>query len=429
MTRRWSHRSLRAATFAGCGLFVLVAWLAEPPIVASPRPSTLHARYVSWAPVSEVIYPKQTLPLKFSHRKHLARAPLACTYCHDRAADSTSAIDNLMPMEADCATCHPIERSRHDKQVPAGTGPAACTACHTQFDRATGQVARIKLPIPNIKFNHKAHVDRNISCETCHGDMKNVDLATRKHLPKMALCLTCHDGKRAASACTTCHLAAPGGFVQTSFNEGKLRPSGVLRGAAHNATFAVAHRTAAQNDSKFCGNCHRKSECVSCHNGVRKPVRIHANDYLSIHVIEARRDNPKCSSCHRLQTFCVGCHSRAGVTADGRGSDYVRRPSADGRALYHPPGWVTFNNGSLSNTRGMMHHSFEAQRNIRQCAACHREDFCLRCHSAENGSFRRSPHPRNWRNSRRCEALAARAGRMCLRCHTNAREARCDYMP
>jgi len=77
--------------------------------------------------------------------------------------------------------------------------------------------------------------------------------------------------------------------------------------------------------------------------------------------------------------------------------------------------------------RSANHHSFEAQRNIKQCASCHREQFCTTCHSAEpTNAFRINPHPADWRGSRRCRALARRAGRMCLRCHVDPDEVRCD---
>jgi len=438
MTVRVSHSSIRVATALACVAFLAVALMAKPPSVASPSaPTTLHERYSASARVSSIIFPKQDIPLKFSHAKHLARNPLACTYCHDRAADSTSALDNLLPTETDCATCHAIDRSKHDKQVAAGRGPARCDTCHTAVDPVTGSVPRVKIPIPNIKFNHKAHVSRNISCETCHGDMKNVGLATRRQLPTMSLCLSCHNNKRstakkskAPARCTTCHLATTGGFMQTKFSQGKLQPSGVLRGAAHDATFGVSHRAAAQNSGKFCESCHRKSFCVDCHNGQRKRMKIHGNDYLALHVVDAKRNNPNCSSCHRVQTFCVGCHSRSGVAADGRGSDFLGPSSGVLDRRYHPAGWIRADSrGILKGQRGLMHHSFQAQRNIKQCAACHREEFCTKCHSAQAGNIIKvNPHPRNWRNSRRCRSLLARAGRMCLRCHTNVREARCDYM-
>ena len=106
----------------------------------------------------------------------------------------------------------------------------------------------MRLPSPNLKFNHKVHVDRNITCGRCHGRLaaENVTLATRDQLPKMGLCLQCH-GKHAPGACSTCHLTGRGGFLKTNFDSGQLVPSGILRGDDHDAQFRTSHRLVAQN--------------------------------------------------------------------------------------------------------------------------------------------------------------------------------------
>ena len=121
------------------------------------------------------------------------------------------------------------------------------------------------------------------------------------------------------------------------------------------------------------------------------------------------------------------------MVPDGKGGDYGSRDGSNGEftGRFHPEGWITYDAaGPVTSEDGPArdrdHHSFEAQRNIKQCAACHREDFCLRCHSTQAGSYGISPHPNGWAGSRRCRSLAARAGRMCLRCHLTAAEVDCD---
>ncbi|RMH38893.1 MAG: cytochrome C [Deltaproteobacteria bacterium] len=381
-------------------------------------------------PVSEVVFPPQSLPLRFSHARHLRLGSVDCDFCHEDAAESTSSLDNLMPGEDVCAMCHAIDRDQPTKPVAAGKPPAACAACHPGF-AAGGAVARVVVPAPNLKFNHRAHVGRKISCQTCHGDLlaDGVDLATRDQLPRMRLCLQCHDGRTATDACTTCHLAEGDGRIQTAFAEGLLQPSGVLRGDAHDLSFRTRHAAVAKQDAAYCDNCHHKAFCIDCHQGTAKPMDFHGNDYVSIHAIDARRNNPDCSACHRLQTFCVGCHGRTGVgwsydpvEGGGRkGSEFAGAfLTGDGSRRFHPDGWATF------GARGPNHHAVQAQRNIRQCASCHREPFCTTCHSAEPGNpYRVNPHPAGWATSRRCRALAARAGRMCLRCHVDAVDFTC----
>jgi hypothetical protein len=411
------------------GVALLVA-LVGLGLAGSARRAPAKADFAD-TPVSLVIFPAQTLPLLFSHAQHLRAAKLPCTYCHDGADESKSSLDHNIPREAVCAECHAIDRRRPAKVVAARQPRADCVACHPGFT-GSGPVARVVVPAPNLKFDHRAHAERKIRCQVCHGDLlaENVGLATRAQLPKMLLCLSCHDGRTAPGACTTCHLVDPGGVMKTRYDEGVLSPSGVLRGDAHDLAFTRDHGPVAANDERYCASCHRQEFCVDCHAGVTKPMEFHGGDYVTLHAIEARRNRPDCSACHRLQTFCVGCHSRAGVAFDGKGSEFLGPSSGDLSRRFHPDGWVEFRDGGIVRgvaSRSPEHHSLAAQRNLRQCAACHREQFCVTCHTSEAGSpYRINPHPTSWRGSRRCEALRQRAGRMCLRCHLDASQISCE---
>ena len=370
--------------------------------------------------VSTIVYPPQELPLRFSHSLHLGQLQADCEDCHSKIASSASSLDNNLPREESCRSCHEIDRKDYAKNNGPGRAPGNCAACHLRFDEQVGRVERVRLPIPNLKFSHQAHLQRKAQCQDCHGDLvrENVGLATRAQLPTMQDCVSCHDGKKASDACISCHISQAGAIVKTEFaGLGSLQPSGVLRGAAHDLNFRQSHKYAAQNDQDFCASFHKKKFCVDCHNGVTKPMDFHAGDYISMHSIDARRNSSDCSSCHRIQTFCQGCHSRMGVAADRKLLDGMPLPGS-----YHPPGWV----GSGLAGRSPNDHSFEAQRNIKQCASCHRESFCTKCHSNQASSLRINPHPRDWRGSRRCEALRKRNYRMCLRCHVEAQGVDCQ---
>ncbi len=431
--RHNAMRALATFTMACLGSFaVAYSALAQTAPVPVPSPQigpglTLRAASPQAAPPiarSSIVYPRQELPLRFSHVEHLER-DVACQRCHEKIESSASGLDNNLPRESSCSTCHIIERgigsgkAASTREVQAQGEATPCKTCHLDVGPG-GAIARTRMPVPNLKFSHKAHLARGSSCEACHGQFVTggVGLATRDQLPTMQTCLGCHDGKQAPESCRTCHLSQVGGLLKTEFpGLGQLAPSGQLRGAAHDMGFVQSHKYAAQNDQGFCASCHQKEYCVDCHSGIQKPMEFHAGDYVNMHAIEARRNSPDCSSCHRLQTFCQGCHSRLGVANDGKGSDEFG-PGA----LYHPPGWSE--PGLVE--RGPNHHSFEAQRNIKQCASCHRESFCTRCHSNQANSLRVNPHPRDWVGSRRCEALVKRTPRMCLRCHVEAIEPSCD---
>jgi len=413
--------------------------------------------YASRGERSRVIYPDQTLPLRFSHRTHLSR-DISCDSCHQAALTSTSARDRLLPTEEDCAVCHPIDRADPFKKATAA--PAACATCHLGVPSEPGAnvpaagkdfealVTRIVIPDPNLKFNHKQHLDKQIPCATCHGDLSKVDLATRAQLPTMAQCLSCHDNRMQGSSkappppappvasapvevksgllsgrvsrgpsprCATCHLQQSDGLLATRFPSGMLAPSGTLRGDIHGMDWKSNHRQPALNDPEYCATCHAQPWCQSCHNGVVRPLDLHGGDYVSRHSIEARRNQPDCSSCHRRQTFCLGCHERLGVVAHSTlpTSPPVSAFFPGSSRRFHPDGWA-------SPTAGASHHAWEAQRNLRTCASCHREETCIDCHSSlPGGRFAqgKSPHGLDWITSGRCQSLQSRNARVCLKCH------------
>jgi cytochrome c7-like protein len=412
-----SHRVAPGARLGGviatmwCAVscLAITAAVAMGSAAAAPgRTTTDDVTVDEWSPV---VYPAQRMPLTFSHAKHLARGT-ACTACHPRAPTSRSAVDNLIPTETECRACHPIDRSQPERVV-ANAPPAQCRACHPGW-RADVPVARVYLAPPPLKFDHAAHgVQR---CESCHTDMARVDLATTRQLPTMASCLACHKDGAQTRHCADCHMARLGGLIQTSFPHGTLVPHATGLGDAHRSGFAKDHRQEAMQNDATCGACHDRSECVACHQGTVKPTDFHPGNYVLAHVVDARRGKPDCSACHRLQSFCVGCHEREGLGRRGL-TDF---DPTDPDRRFHPPGWA-------SRSFGPNRHAAEAKRNIGACASCHREDECLDCHSAQPGSLKASPHPPGWRGSARCRALDRSNRRMCLKCHTMPTELGCDW--
>jgi hypothetical protein len=398
---------------------------------------------------SPLIYPAEKVPIAFDHVQH-ARLGATCESCHQSAQTSTSAGDNLIPREAACRGCHKIDRDQPAKAVPHGQGAARCDACHVDGGKGwmpgsavATEPPRVALARPNLKFNHRLHATRGIACALCHAtaDMQQAPV-TRADLPMMATCLGCHDGKQATARCSACHLTEPDGRLKTKLvsaatmaagASGPLVPSGSLRGIdAHGPTFKRDHSQAGR-DEGYCLTCHRRQECIDCHGGVVRPPDIHPSDYVSLHAMDARRNTPDCSACHRAQSFCVGCHQRSGVAADPEGGLPGRRPNnpfgtGTGLKSFHPPGWARDPSGAVLSTPRSTSHSLAARRNLRTCVSCHREESCLTCHSTDptrGPSF--SPHGPGFAGTARCRFLAARNKRACLKCHApEAMEMTCD---
>lgn len=432
---------------AAAGTGAAAGWASAAPDggVAKGRPATpVQAPDAGVSPAlsgppSALIFPVQSIPLRFDHARHL-KLGARCETCHVAAPASLSVNDDLIPTEAACRTCHAIERTQPTKAVPPGAAPARCDACHVA-DNGQGwmprgatfsEPPRVRLSRPNLKFNHKLHVARGVGCEACHTNVATKGLATRDDLPRMALCLACHDGKQTTNRCSACHLTEPDGRLKTNLASaataalgatGKLVPSGVLRGFdAHGPTFGRDHAQAGK-DMGYCLTCHKQSQCIDCHGGTVRPFDIHPSDYVSLHGVDARRNTPDCSSCHRAQTFCLGCHQRLGVSADpegGQRGQQPRNPFGTGTGLkqFHPPGWVQGDGAGAGGASSG--HATQARRNIRSCVSCHRESSCLDCHSTDpTRGAAVSPHGPAFGASSRCRALAARNQRACLKCHAS----------
>ncbi len=133
--------------------------------------------------------PKQPVP--FSHKLHAGTLKMDCRYCHntvDRAAHAA------IPPTATCVNCHSA----------AGTDGSVATASvfakspkllPVRESQVTGK------PIPWVRvhnladfvyFNHSAHVNRGVSCVSCHGRVDKMDQVTQVQPLTMAWCLDCH---------------------------------------------------------------------------------------------------------------------------------------------------------------------------------------------------------------------------------------------
>ena len=372
---------------------------------------------------STVVVPGQLLTFRFNHKKHVQDAKLKCVYCHSLAPKSEFSNDDLIPKDhTKCTQCHAIDDKKPEGALAApGQAPkevaTRCDFCHlgVKVDAAgAASVTKLQVPNPILKMSHKAHLDKAMKCEQCHGEVGNLELATRDQMPRMKGCFSCHqsgdagglgNNAGAKSACTTCHLADKSQVqLQTLWSTGVMLPPKWLKNAKHGSDWIERHKKVAGNDRAFCANCHTESECTDCHDGKKKPLSIHPNDFLDMHPIAARFDQPKCTSCHSTTNFCLPCHTRVGAANSS--------PIGVQTSLrFHPPdGW--------SNPKGgkRPQHAFEAQKNINACVSCHVERDCVACHGAlSGGGAGANPHGLKFRD--KCGTMYQKNPRPCFVCH------------
>jgi len=374
---------------------------------------------------STVVFPPQHTTLRFNHKFHVSEPngpKMKCVACHKAAATSQSVKDNLIPPGDTCDACHMTDHSNPNKVTAGDDESGKCGFCHVGYKNGDGNlVARFETPRANMVFNHAKHVARNIGCPQCHGDVGQLELATRDQMPRMRGCLSCHQATNSASRGTaksdylTCHLATEttqtgsvggAGKMRTLFASGEMLPPRWLHDAGHGPDFIFRHKWVAGNDSEFCSNCHKEDFCTDCHDGRVRPLTVHPSDYISMHPIEARQQTTKCQSCHNEQSFCLSCHQRLGITMSGPID--VRET---GR--FHPPKDIW-----SDPPRKPGHHSFEAEKNLNQCVSCHTERDCVVCHGAAGigGGF--NPHRAGFMAG--CATQFRRNPRPCFVCHEPA---------
>jgi len=373
---------------------------------------------------SPAIFPPQKMTLRFNHRWHTTMG-VQCTTCHQNVPNSESVKFSLIPVPTTCDGCHGTDHS-NPNAVLAGTATRGqCAFCHLGYAPGDGNhVAPLEMPRPNLNFTHKKHLAQGFKCTQCHGEVGQLELATRDQLPRMAGCFNCHQapdsaGPHAAkSTCTICHLRetgegpihqtaetreASGGRMRTVFATGELKPPQWLHDSQHTPDWIQRHRQVAAADSQFCANCHTEDYCTNCHDGRVRPRSIHPSDYISMHPIEARMATQKCTSCHQEQSFCLTCHMRLGITMSG--------PTAARESTrFHPPK-ATWSDAPVTPA----HHGFEAERNLNACVACHTERDCVTCHGGAGIGAGFNPHRAGFMAT--CSTQFRRNPRPCMVCH------------
>ena len=134
---------------------------AEVPLAWMPPGSN-----VSPLPSEDEIFPPQTVPLRFNHKKHVKGLSLSCKVCHEGAYTSAGSLGPAPPAPHRDLRQLPRRRSRHPGHVRAGkSAMGQCAFCHVGAEAGeAGKVSPVIVPAPNLRFPHAKHLARNIQC-------------------------------------------------------------------------------------------------------------------------------------------------------------------------------------------------------------------------------------------------------------------------
>lgn len=119
-------------------------------------------------------------PVPFSHSVHVGKLGMDCQYCHNQVFDSKHA---NIPSTQTCMNCHNQIKTDSEKLAPVResweTGmPIEWVRVHMLPDYAY--------------FNHAAHVNLGVGCESCHGRVDRMEVVYQAEPLSMGWCLDCH---------------------------------------------------------------------------------------------------------------------------------------------------------------------------------------------------------------------------------------------
>lgn len=118
-------------------------------------------------------------PFPYSHRIHVG-AGIQCLYCHSSAMRSPIA---GIPSVEKCMGCH--NKIKSDNPV--------IQQVSSYWERGEPiPWVRVNLQPDFVYFNHQPHLGAGVNCETCHGDVDQMEVTRQDVRMDMGWCLDCH---------------------------------------------------------------------------------------------------------------------------------------------------------------------------------------------------------------------------------------------
>jgi hypothetical protein len=119
-------------------------------------------------------------PVSFPHDVHVKQLGMDCRYCHSHV--ETAAHSNI-PTTQVCINCHSQVQKDNPKLKPVMES--------WQTGKAIEWVQVHKTP-DYVYYNHAVHVNRGVSCVSCHGKVNEMAVVHHAESHSMAWCLDCH---------------------------------------------------------------------------------------------------------------------------------------------------------------------------------------------------------------------------------------------
>ena len=134
--------------------------------------------------------PKQPVP--FSHKLHAGQLKMDCRYCHNTVERAGHA---AIPPTATCGNCHGGSRTtKGERDLGIVRGDSTLLKPIRVSLESNDPVLWERVhDLPDfVYFNHSAHVNKGVSCVSCHGRIDKMEIVTQVKPLSMKWCLDCH---------------------------------------------------------------------------------------------------------------------------------------------------------------------------------------------------------------------------------------------
>ena len=132
-------------------------------------------------------------PIFYRHDIHAGQYQMNCLYCHYAAEVSSSP---GLPSVDTCMGCH---------LLVGGSNPEVAKVREAFASGKPIEWVEVHRLPPFVHFPHMRHVNADIRCQECHGQVEEMPQVYQWASLKMGWCLSCHKQNNVTTDCTACH--------------------------------------------------------------------------------------------------------------------------------------------------------------------------------------------------------------------------------
>ena len=195
-------------------------------------------------------------PIPYDHALHVEQLGLDCRYCHSFVESSGHA---NIPAANVCWNCHQ-HVAKGSPKLAALRSAVGVDVDHIALEGVAGEGhsiewIRVHRAPDYVYFNHSAHVNRGVSCVSCHGKVNEMKVVYHAKSHSMGFCLDCHREPEK-------HLRPLEEVYNMNYNAEEYLAQNLIEGAD-------GERITTQIDFgrhlKAHWNINRKESCSTCH--------------------------------------------------------------------------------------------------------------------------------------------------------------------